>query len=508
MKRTNRLLLGTAAGLVAASAAQAADLPLKAKPVQYVKICTLYGDGYYYIPGTDTCIRFGGYVQLQVGWNAAGGRTPAYSGTQGAQDRTVSPMSTRGRANIGVDTRTDTPYGTLRTLTSLHFQNENQTESFNVARAFIQWAGFSFGRLQSFADTWSFNGTLNIETGQANSDTGANGVNEIAYSIDLGNGGLLTGGASERRTKSLTNLSVSSALKVGAEPTDTHQGEVWPDPYVNLRVNQQWGYAAITGGAHNVNATYYSAAGTGPFAGTFTCPQPGTTQCGHPNDKVGFYVQGGAELKLPMLGPGDRIGGGARYAVGASGFGGGGQLSSPALFASGNSAAVSWISDGVYVNGSSIELTTTWTVGAAYQHFWTPTFGTAIGGNYANVSYDSTAQNYFRGALCSPTAAAAAATGATQQAAVSFGTVASGPNTCNPNFAYLEAGSTTVWTPLPNLQFTCEGLYTFIWSGFHGGGTIISSAPGARPTGIYSFSNQGIWSGYMRIQRTFNTGSD
>src|ERR1700722_14801484 len=48
------LLLGSAAGLIAVAGAQAADLPVKARPVQYVKVCTLYGDGYYYIPGSDT----------------------------------------------------------------------------------------------------------------------------------------------------------------------------------------------------------------------------------------------------------------------------------------------------------------------------------------------------------------------------------------------------------------------------------------------------------------------
>ncbi len=57
------LLLGTAAGLVAMTGAQAADLPVKAKPVQYVKICSLYGAGFYYIPGTDTCIKIGGFVR-------------------------------------------------------------------------------------------------------------------------------------------------------------------------------------------------------------------------------------------------------------------------------------------------------------------------------------------------------------------------------------------------------------------------------------------------------------
>src|SRR5436190_18317336 len=61
MKMVKSLLLGTAAGLVAVAGAQAADMPVKAAPVQYVKICSLYGDGFYYIPGTDTCLKLGGY---------------------------------------------------------------------------------------------------------------------------------------------------------------------------------------------------------------------------------------------------------------------------------------------------------------------------------------------------------------------------------------------------------------------------------------------------------------
>ena len=63
MKMVKSLLLGSAAGLVAMAGAQAADLPVKAKPVQYVKICSLYGVGFYYIPGTDTCIKIGGWTR-------------------------------------------------------------------------------------------------------------------------------------------------------------------------------------------------------------------------------------------------------------------------------------------------------------------------------------------------------------------------------------------------------------------------------------------------------------
>ena len=66
------LLLGTAAGFVTIAGAQAADLPVKAKPVEYVKICSLYGVGFYYIPGTDMCIKIGGWVRAEYGWGQNG----------------------------------------------------------------------------------------------------------------------------------------------------------------------------------------------------------------------------------------------------------------------------------------------------------------------------------------------------------------------------------------------------------------------------------------------------
>jgi len=59
------LLLGTAAAFGMAGGAQAADLAV-AEAIDYVKVCDAYGAGYYYIPGTDTCLRIGGYVQLDV----------------------------------------------------------------------------------------------------------------------------------------------------------------------------------------------------------------------------------------------------------------------------------------------------------------------------------------------------------------------------------------------------------------------------------------------------------
>ena len=82
MRFMKSLLLGTAAGFVALAGAQAADLPVKAKPVQYVKICDLYGAGYFYVPGTETCIKLGGYVRFNTYLNAPNGLV-AMSNSQG-----------------------------------------------------------------------------------------------------------------------------------------------------------------------------------------------------------------------------------------------------------------------------------------------------------------------------------------------------------------------------------------------------------------------------------------
>ena len=70
---TKSLLVGCIGGLIALTGAQAADLPVKAQPVQYVKICSLYGVGFYYIPGTDMCIKVGGYVRSQAEWGSNNG---------------------------------------------------------------------------------------------------------------------------------------------------------------------------------------------------------------------------------------------------------------------------------------------------------------------------------------------------------------------------------------------------------------------------------------------------
>src|SRR5246500_4413460 len=129
MKMVKSLLLGTAAGLVVMSGAQAADLPVKAKPVEYVKICSLYGAGFFYIPGTDTCIKLGGYLRADVTFNGGPHGQPAWNGDLGQQNRYRDYFSARSRLALTVDTRTATEYGVVRTFGQADFQFTTQGNS-------------------------------------------------------------------------------------------------------------------------------------------------------------------------------------------------------------------------------------------------------------------------------------------------------------------------------------------------------------------------------------------
>ncbi len=194
MKMVKSLLLGTAAGFVAIAGAQAADLPVKAKPVQYVKICSLYGAGFYYIPGTDTCLKIGGWARLYTLYGANSNSTNAALGAGPAaypNNRTTSNFSWKQRGYITADARTQTEYGTVRSYLDVGFSGDSPGSlmAFSSNRAFIQFAGFTFGLSQSFYDFYSqpavsfFGGRVT-----PNSDTGDAGQTVWAYTAQFGNG--------------------------------------------------------------------------------------------------------------------------------------------------------------------------------------------------------------------------------------------------------------------------------------------------------------------------------
>src|SRR5947209_1486695 len=445
MKMVKSLLLGSAAGLVAVSGTQAADLPVKAKPVEYVKICTLYGEGFYYLSGTDICLKIGGYVRANYRWNANGGWQPHYTGAGGAQDRSVNPYSTQHRAHFNFDSRRQTAYGTLRTYVAVHVDNQDLTSvTVNPARAFIQWAGFTFGHTKSFTDVPGTPGADTFRSlfqQQAISDTGANGTNQIAYTWELGNGMTLNVGADERRTKAIANLS-TNIVTVGANPATAFGPYQHPTPWVNFAVNQAWGRFAVSAVFNKVNATYYT--GTTPTTGNCPATQTGTSLCGFPDDKWGWAVLSGIDIKAPWAGPGDHFGGFFNYGVGAAAYAGGSNLTSPGLFGGGNTIALGFLTDGVYVNGGQFDLTTTWTAGAGYEHFWLPNVSPAVYGTYNQVRYSDAVVN--SRVFCN-----------LGNGGVAVQTISSS-GACDPGFNFWTVGMVNNWYPVAGFRLAVDVL--------------------------------------------------
>jgi Porin subfamily len=483
MKMVKGLLLGSASVLAAVSA-QAADLPVKAKPVQYVKICSLYGAGFYYIPGSDTCIRIGGYVRGDYSWNSSGGGGPNYTGAAGRQTRAdTNDFSFRSRANMFFDTRTNTAYGVLRTFESIHVQNENQgSVSVVLPRAFIQWAGFTFGRAQSYVDIFYLD-SYEYPGPFVGSSTDANGTNLAAYTWQLGNGVTDTSFIEERRSaglgRSVVNLSLANALTVGSQAANNSNGQQFPDFGNALRWDQPWGSIGAFAVGHDASASYYATQGVACPGGAASAA---VTTCGQPDSKLGWAAGGGGTLNVPALGSGDRIGAQFVYSHGAAAYAANGH-SSAGLFGGGNQVGVGWLSDGVFVTNAQIELTTAWSVVAAYEHFWTPQVKTSVYGAYLHVDYNANATNYF------------CVTGVAQS---NFNNASN----CNPDYNFWYVGSRTQWSPVKDFSLGVDVTYTNIDTAFAGTANL-GGGIGARPTGSYLIKDQGIVSVLFRAQRNY-----
>jgi len=127
--------------------------------VQYVKICSLYGVGFYYVPGTDMCIKIGGWVRAEYAYGDNGNFAWGWANNN-ANNRNTNNSTWRARGYITADARNQTEYGTVRgylavglSTNNIGFDNAGNTFSSN--RAFIQWAGFTFGLTQSFFDFYN-----------------------------------------------------------------------------------------------------------------------------------------------------------------------------------------------------------------------------------------------------------------------------------------------------------------------------------------------------------------
>ena len=280
MKMVKSLLLGSAAGLVAVAGAQAADLPVKAKPVQYVKICSLYGVGFYYIPGTDMCIKIGGWVRAEYGWGQNGNFAWGWANNN-VNNRSTNNSDFRARGYITADARNQTEYGTVRGYIAVglseneHGGDVNASTSFSANRAFIQWAGFTFGRAQSFFDFYS-NPATSYWGAFPSSDTGDGGWFVMGYTAQFGNGFSATIAAEAPRRTQLFGV-FAGGTETGAfggnNAAGAYGGFQVPDVVGNLRVDQAWGSAQIMAAYHDVNPAYYAGLGGKPSTSHYRWPR-------------------------------------------------------------------------------------------------------------------------------------------------------------------------------------------------------------------------------------------
>ena len=178
-------------------------------------------------------------------------------------------------------------------------------------------------------------------------------------------------------------------------------GTRMPDVVANLRVDQPWGSAQLSGALHRV--------GVGVFNGLATGVVPGLAglQTLTKTDSLGFAVQGGVKFNLDMLSPGDNLWLQATYAQGAVGYLTGSNLAFVnGVYSSTNygvgiarvSSGNGWqegVTDGdcIVTYTGACEKSKGFAVVGAFTHYWTPSVKSWLAAAYYQVNYSNNALN-------------------------------------------------------------------------------------------------------------------
>ena len=526
MKMIKSLILGSAAGLVVMSGAQAADLPVKAKAVEYVRICGLYGAGFYFIPGTDTCIKLSGYLRVDVLANTNSDASGNLAGAGGAQNRFTNAFTWRSREDFDIDTRTATEYGTVRTFFDATFSwtddtyagnganagttiysplggggtvaaggNANNANSGAVAGgtvgvyyAFIQFAGFTMGKaISPFSAPWQ-NYPGNSFDGLVGGGGTVTGVNQFTYDFQLGGGVSATVAAVDPTqyyqagNNNVTLGAVTPATNLlGPFGTNDIAGTASPDFQGKVSVDQAWGLFQVTAALHDNHVAYYGA----------------TEPTGHPDDKWGYAVGAALSIKNIPTGAGDVINiqgvytnGATRYDIqdlssaGASTYFSGTNV--PGAY---QSVGFGIAPDSVFAVGGSQQLVETYGMRGGYTHNWDPYWNSSIYGAYAAIRYNGTAQTLICGV---------GGVGGSFRA-----TYGAGVTGCNPNYNIAQIGLVTRWTPVKNLAFIADLTYQHLDQNMAGTIAFPGSTAIGKPAAVYALKDQDAVSLLLRAQRNW-----
>ena len=563
MKIVKSLLMGSAAGICAAQAVQAADLPMRAAaPVEYVRVCSTHGAGYFYIPGTDTCLRVGGRVRFTAQYLSSRNETSIRGGNRGLVGG--DNFGYQSLTFLNFDARTQTGYGMLRTFIRVIAAyntggqiSSNSNVRFATAytgtgqdtfgraqsqivldKAFIQFAGFTAGRAASFFDFYAHDLEHYGVTGS--SDVGS--TNLLAYTATFGGGWSATISVEDplSRRQPIFTDSVSAngvvstisgspnlgqvfgtftqavpyAYNAAGVPTraanyDTAQRELVPDVVAAVRYSAPWGAAQVSAAMHELrpgrlvstSALTYGGSGLptiGAPSTDLTLARPVPQKI---REEIGWAVQGGIKLNLPQLATGDVLWLQAAYSEGASSYAG-----HPARMTGRESLSnpysgrftVSTVDSYIGADGKQ-KLTESWSVVGAFLHYWNPQVRSAVFGSYSEVSFGKGAR-----------------TGGGPAVLIGNGSISAGNtlafDTRLRDYSIVTAGVNLIWSPVKDLDIGIETNYSraTLASGRTADLTLgsvaqtgILDATGNRTIPGRTAKYDDIWATRIRVQRDF-----
>jgi len=518
MKLFKSLLLASATGMVAVSGASAADLGVKKpSPVEYVRACynPLWGtSGGFVIPGTQTCLRVGGQVRFDIGYSQNFGRNDQVLGY-------------RGGGNIFLDAITASEYGNVRAFVNMSMIYRTGTQrtgtgfrwgqtidagplaiggtfgqlgnaagtDFSGSSAFIQFAGFTFGRTASFFGALGIPPTI-IATQFA---PGVGNINQVAYTAVLGNGFLATIALEDPTTRrnGIGILNGSNPVTAGivSQPAIVGNFVTGPLPLnmssnrmptftAALRLDQAWGSAELSGVVQEirpaglssgfpVGAIFIPSTGAGVTSAGVAVPAVSTNATTFASTKYGFGIAGGLKINTPFIAAGDALYLQGTYADGIVSAITGNYFYGSLLGSNNGGVRVNTFDAVVDPISGSLKTTKSFGVTAGFQHFWTPTIASSLSGSYGEIN----------------------------TAGLSNGI---------GDFKLWGVGLLNTWTPVRGLTFALDAAYIYVdpkgrvtdlnsTAGIGSFGTGLT-LPGAT---AFTKSGDGQWLGRFRVVRDF-----